>query len=640
MKQFFSITCICVLSLHASGQQNKIDSILTLLKNDKEDTNQVGHLNSLAYDLKSNNPDTAIYFARKALALASKLNFKIGIGNAYFQIGAAKINLGNFDDALKNSDSALQIYNELLTSEKSVGKSNILKQKANAYNNIGVSYWCQGNYPEALKNHLAALKIREEIEDKQGIASSYGNIGTVYKSQRNYTEALKNYFAALGIMQQIGNKPGIAATYNNIGIIYFDQGNYSEALKNSSASLEIKKQLGDKEAIAKSYTSIGNIYDGQGNYPGALQSYFATLKIMNEIGDKDGIAKTYINIANIYAKQKNASQASQYLNKGLAIAKEIGSLEGIMATYSSLAELDAAHGNYKQGLEHYKLFITYRDSIFNEKKTQKLVQTEMQYEFAKKEDSTKAVQEKKDILEAAALQNQKLQKYFSFGVAILLIILAVVLFNRYRLRQSLQLQKIRNKISSDLHDDIGSTLSSIAIYSELANEEVKEKSIKATSLLKSINENSRSAVESMSDIVWAINPKNDRFENILQRMRTFASGILEAKNIELVFRASASLSELKLSLEKRKNLYLIFKEAVNNAAKYSGCRNCSIRLWLEGKILNMEIADDGSGFDTNHSTTGNGLVNMRKRSEEMQSHLDVQSTMGKGTTVKLSLSTT
>src|SRR6185436_9909877 len=132
---------------------------------------------------------------------------------------------------------------------------------------------------------------------------------------------------------------------------------------------------------------------------------------------------------------------------------------------------------------------------------------------------------------------------------------------------------------------------------DLANEEVKGKSEKASSLLETINENARTTVESMSDIVWAINPKNDRFENILIRMRTFASGILEAKNIDLRFKASSSLSELKLQMEERKNLYLIFKEAVNNVAKYSACKNCSIKLALYGKRLQMEIADDGHGFD-------------------------------------------
>jgi signal transduction histidine kinase len=199
------------------------------------------------------------------------------------------------------------------------------------------------------------------------------------------------------------------------------------------------------------------------------------------------------------------------------------------------------------------------------------------------------------------------------------------------------LQSVRNKIASDLHDDIGSTLSSIAIYSELANEEVNGKSSKATSLLLSINENARITIDSMSDIVWAINSKNDRFENILRRMRTFATEILEAKNIDFRFEASSALSGLKLSMEKRKNLYLIFKETINNVAKYSQSKNCSIKLWLEGKILNMEISDDGHGFDMNEYSAGNGLLNMKRRGEEMHGQFNIQSAKGSGTKIHFSI---
>ncbi|HYV91622.1 MAG TPA: two-component regulator propeller domain-containing protein [Chitinophagales bacterium] len=229
--------------------------------------------------------------------------------------------------------------------------------------------------------------------------------------------------------------------------------------------------------------------------------------------------------------------------------------------------------------------------------------------------------------------------WFYILCALLFAGIAYSIYN-YRLKQILKLQNIRNKIAGDLHDDIGSTLSSIAIYSELVNEEMKEKSEKASSLLETISENARTTVESMSDIVWAINPKNDRFENILIRMRTFASGILEAKNIDLRFEASSSLSELKLQMEERKNLYLILKEAVNNVAKYSGCENCTIRLWQEGKMLNMEIADDGLGFDINNYSAGNGLLNMKKRGKEMNGQFSFQSAKGTGTTIHLSFPAT
>lgn len=232
------------------------------------------------------------------------------------------------------------------------------------------------------------------------------------------------------------------------------------------------------------------------------------------------------------------------------------------------------------------------------------------------------------------------KKWWFYSLCLLFILGTLYGIYRYRLNQVLNLQYVRNKIASDLHDDVGSTLSSIAIYSELANEEVNGKSAKATQLLQTIHENSRTTIESMSDIVWAINPKNDRFENILTRMRTFASGILEAKNIDLKFEASSSLSGLKLSMDKRKNLYLLFKEAVNNVAKYSVGKNCTIKLWLDSKTLNMKIEDDGMGFDLNHHAAGNGLETMKRRSEEMNGVFSIQSSKESGTNIHLSCSAT
>ncbi len=216
------------------------------------------------------------------------------------------------------------------------------------------------------------------------------------------------------------------------------------------------------------------------------------------------------------------------------------------------------------------------------------------------------------------------------------LVLTGILYSiyKFRLNQVLKFQSVRNKIASDLHDDVGSTLSSIAIYSELANAEVNGTSAKASSLLLSINENARITIDSMSDIVWAINPKNDRFENLLARMRTLASAILEAKNIDLRFDSSATLSILKLTMEKRKNIYLIFKEMINNVVKYSDGKNCTVRLWLSGKMLNMEVTDDGHGFDMNNCNSGNGLTNMKRRSNEMHGSLKIESSKS-GTSVHL-----
>lgn len=190
---------------------------------------------------------------------------------------------------------------------------------------------------------------------------------------------------------------------------------------------------------------------------------------------------------------------------------------------------------------------------------------------------------------------------------------------------------MRNSIADDLHDDIGSTLSSISIMSELA----KTKSPEASSLLTSIEESTSTIQENMSDIVWAVNPKNDRFENVLQRMNQFASEILDAKNIELDFTSDASLSALKITMGQRKNLYLFFKEAINNAAKYSEAKKVSVSISQRDRQVEMNIIDDGKGFDTAKIFGGNGMSTLKKRGAELCADFKIQSLLKEGTVVKL-----
>ena len=173
------------------------------------------------------------------------------------------------------------------------------------------------------------------------------------------------------------------------------------------------------------------------------------------------------------------------------------------------------------------------------------------------------------------------------------VILLLYSIYRYRLNQILRLQAIRNKIAHDLHDDIGSTLNSISIYSQIAQQDPEKKQ----EALEMIGDSSRKVIDAMSDIVWTVNPDNDSFENIILRMRSHAFNLLRAKNIEFTFRADESLNHIKLSIEIRRNFFLIFKESLNNLVKYSEATLASIQLYTEGSLVKLIIRDNGKGFD-------------------------------------------
>jgi class 3 adenylate cyclase len=432
MKKLILIVCF-LYALVANAQNRTIDSLQQVLKNfearrielkelsdDESDTAKVNILKKLSLEYSSiADYDGAIKYADEALAISQQINFRKGAADSYYLIGNIHIYQSNYPEALKNHFASLKIREE-------IGNKNDI---AFSFNSIGYSYFEQGNYPEALKNHFASLKLREEIGDRKGIAMSYINIGNIYDAQENYPEALKNYFASLKIKEEIGDKNGIAICYNNIGHTYTSQGNYPEALKNHLASLKIKEETGNKKGIAMSYYNIGFIYMAQGNYPEALKYHLASLKIMEETGNKIGIAGSCIRIGSIKVKMQNALEGKEWLAKGLSLSKETGSKDLIIECYQVLAEADSAMGDFKGAYQNHKQYILYRDSVLNEENTKKTVQTNMQYEFDKKEAETKALTD-------AELKKQKLLRNgFVGGFAVVLLFATVFFYQRNKTKK-------------------------------------------------------------------------------------------------------------------------------------------------------------------------------------------------------------
>ncbi len=218
-------------------------------------------------------------------------------------------------------------------------------------------------------------------------------------------------------------------------------------------------------------------------------------------------------------------------------------------------------------------------------------------------------------------------------LALMLAAAATCALYRYRVARLLEMERLRTRIAADLHDDIGSTLSQIAILSEVAKRGVRgEGELEALSEIANL---SRESVDSMSDIVWAIDPEQDRLRDLAYRMRRFAGDLFNGNGVRVQFRSPVEEQGSEIDPEKRRQIFLIFKETLHNIVRHSACTEVEIDFHLERGWLTLILRDNGKGFDVVHPHNGHGVTSMNQRATQLGGGVAVESVAGLGTTVRM-----
>jgi ligand-binding sensor domain-containing protein/two-component sensor histidine kinase len=226
-------------------------------------------------------------------------------------------------------------------------------------------------------------------------------------------------------------------------------------------------------------------------------------------------------------------------------------------------------------------------------------------------------------------------QWWFYLVCVAVIALFFYSLYRYRISQLVRLQKVRNRIATDLHDDIGSTLTNISILSELGNKNLSQPE-KAQPFLVRISEEVQASSQAMDDIIWSVNSHNDSLPETMARMRRFAAELFDNTNVNCHLQLDER-GHRKLSMEQRRDVYLIYKEALNNIHKHAAASNVWIEVFQNHNYLHMNIRDDGKGFDTSFVTHRNGLKNLRARVHKWKGEINVESIPGQGTAIELRL---
>ena len=228
------------------------------------------------------------------------------------------------------------------------------------------------------------------------------------------------------------------------------------------------------------------------------------------------------------------------------------------------------------------------------------------------------------------------QRWWFLSAASIIVLLAGYTVHRARLARLLDLERVRTRIAADLHDDIGSSLSQISVLSEVLRTQLgAQPGASISGNISLINRVSQEALDSMSDIVWAINPRQDHLSDLVRRMRRVASEMLAARGIDFMFITAPAGPDLSLGADTRRQLFLMFKEAINNVVRHSKCERATLELKLESPWLALVIADNGKGFDPDDACEGNGLASLRRRARALGGEIEVSSRRGEGTAISI-----
>lgn len=632
------IFCLCAFS--ANGQNRAVDSLSSIIKNAESDTSVAAAYVALTEIYYASKPDTVIPLCNKALAVVEK-NIKKANEKERRSLLLSKA------DALNNTAyiyqlrgklwEALGAYIEVLGIYEEI---DIKERIPIALNNIGVVYYKQGQIEKSLDYYHRSLTMRESLGDKSGVAQSLSNIGAIYNVQGQRDKALEYFQRSLDIRKSINDQNGMAFSLNNLGAVYRSMGQMEKARTNYEECMRIYDTLDSQEGLANTFHNIGSTYE-DADPQTALPYFQKSLAIYESISDKRGIANSSINIAIALLKLSKPKEALEYGNRSLKNAQEGGFAESIRNAHLILKGIDSAMGNPTGAFEHYKQYIFYRDSIANETTRKKGIEKQIQYEYDTKEALLKSAQEEE-------LKRKELINWIigiSLGLAFLF---ALLVFNRYRLKQKNQHQKElnqqqknqaiavmetqeqeRKRIAEDLHDSLGHLLSATKMNLQTFPENQKHLMENPLQLLD------QASLE-IRNITFNLMPRTLEEEGLVPALHELATKTANS-GIEISLQVHG-MENLVLEKQAQFNIYRIIQEAVNNILKHAKASEITVQLIHRDKQLTIMVEDNGSGFDPELlKKKGRGLTNIMTRSAWLNGTTSIDSGPGRGTTIVIEI---
>lgn len=608
---------------------------------------------------------------KKALEIFLQLKDSFQLCEIYNQLGLLYWKRDQFIPAYQNFRISLKI----------AGAKYLKSQESQSLNYIGLIYWKWGEFSPALDYFFSALKIKESLTDDFETGITLNNIANIYNELNQPDEAILYANRCVELANNFPNKYVIGRALNNLGVSYFKENNYAKAIEYQKRSLAVKRESNDLTGQAFSLSDLGEVFFVMKETKKASEYFQQALSIWQKLNDSYGITKTTLNLGKAYAAQGLLTKAESFYNLSLEESKRTHNKKNIADSYLALASLFETRNNYREALALHKLYSTYSDSVLNTTMSNKIAELRVFSEIDEKEKEVELLTKEKKIQSLEIEKQVTTNKIFLIVVIAGFLFLLLLVFRFFKIRRLQVLLEEKNQAISEKSDeleiansakdkffsiiahDLKSPFTGLIGYSEILSEEFDsmehDEKIRTIGFLKTLIERVYTLIENLLD--WSRIQTN--------RIELFPT------NIDLSSEISGILTLLKANSEKKKITIInqiinpvfvfvdnysfrsIIQNLVSNAVKFTNPKGAII-ISAEEKsdFVEIRIKDNGIGIgheflqkifkiETRHSTTGTanesgtglGLLLCKELVEKNGGNISVESTVGIGTTIHLTL---
>lgn len=677
-----------LLPFLCKSQNRIIDSLLSTLKTQKQDTLKVGVLNDLAWEYTRIDVDKAIIYADKAKVLSNELFFENGYiisqvrkgtaliykrklkesesifidvlkleeGRQYlYGIARAHNQLAKISSLQENFEKALIHYKKALEKFKDINNK---RQEASAYNNIAVAYKKMNRYALAMDNYMRSLNIRKILNDDNAVAYSYSNIGALYIEMKQFSKAIEYLNKSKRILMENKRWYGLSKVYTNLGVVLFEKGQEIEALASYKKALTINEDLGFTNKNINIYNNLGTLYYEKDELVKALHYYKESVVLQEKYDIKENKAITYYNLGNIEFKNESYNKAIEYYNTALAIAKQSKNSTALIDIKSALMLSYSEIEDYEKALSYNSEYIKLKDSI----QDGTIKALTINFEYAEEQASIDLLAKDNMLMQTKLEKTQMLNIGVITGLFLLiLLLLAIIRGNRQQRKANqsiIERQKVeellknqelksinamiegqegeRQRIAKDLHDRLGSMLSTVKMHFKSVEESLENFKVSNIKQYERANELLDNACDEVRKISHNIASGVLIKFGLVAALEDLKEILEDTNKINVEFIAHGLDNRLDNDVEI--TIYRTIQELISNILKYAQAKNITIQLINHENNLNVLVEDDGIGFNINtEENWGMGLKNVRSRVSSLDGDINIDSTINKGTTVSIDI---